>query len=80
MKPLVEIGFMPEALSVKPEPYQPSLGSRDSRTNEHLHRLGVSAEGLRGSGVNWSTSGCGTASNVWPSRGGELVLGSLERA
>jgi xylan 1,4-beta-xylosidase len=33
MKPLVEIGFMPEALSIKPQPYQHSWGRGQGNSN-----------------------------------------------
>ena len=46
MKPLVEIGFMPEALSTKPEPYRHDW-SAGPRLQPHLHGLDLSAEGLR---------------------------------
>jgi xylan 1,4-beta-xylosidase len=44
MKPLAQIGFMPKALSVMPEPYQhkwkPGMGY------ENRNRLGISAKRL----------------------------------
>ena len=46
MKPLVEIGFMPEALSTKPQPYRHHWAP-GNRLQPNLHRLGLSAEGLR---------------------------------
>ncbi len=64
MKPLVEIGFMPEALSVASRAIPPSLEAR-RQLRRHLHRLGVSAQGLRQVGANWSISGCSTASQKY---------------
>ena len=46
VKPYVQIGFMPEALSVKPQPYQHAVDAA-RQVRRDLHRLGVSAEGLR---------------------------------
>ena len=45
-KPFAEIGFMPQALSSKPDPYHPTWipGRCESRL---LHRVVVPAEGLR---------------------------------
>lgn len=40
MKPLVEIGFMPEALSTNPQPYK-------HKFPDLFNRLGISAKGLR---------------------------------
>ena len=53
MKPLVQIGFMPEALSVSSRALPPSLEA-GRQLQRHLYRLGLSAEGLRqvgGTGV-----------------------------
>ena len=46
VRPYAQIGFMPEALSIKPEPYQHEWRPGASY-GTHLHRLGLSAEGLR---------------------------------
>ena len=59
--PYAQIGFMPEALSIKPEPYH-TYGA-PAAVQRGLHGLGVSAEGLR-SGRSWSISGSSTASRV----------------
>jgi hypothetical protein len=71
VRPLVEIGFMPEALSSHPEP-QLSPG-------RHLHRLGISAQ--RRSQV--VQAGCGLRGPLaralrQPNR--NLALGGVERA
>ncbi len=43
VRPYVEMGFMPEALSVKPEPYQHRWTPR-AKYGEILHGLGLPAE------------------------------------
>ena len=45
VRPYVQIGFMPQALSTKPEPYQHDW--RPGCLRRDLHRLGLPAEGLR---------------------------------
>ncbi len=46
MKPLVQIGFMPEALSSHPRALPAPLEA-GRQLQRHLHRLGLSAEGLQ---------------------------------
>ncbi len=59
--PTCEIGFMPKALSIKPEPYQHHWTAA-ATIRRHLHRLGLSAEGLREMGRTRSTNGRSIAS------------------
>ena len=62
MKPLVEIGFMPEALSTHPEPVPARLeAGRDY--NRDLHRLDAIRRTTTTSGASWSTSGRATRSS-----------------
>ena len=42
VKPYVQIGFMPKAMSIKPEPYQ-HMWTPDGQVRRDLHGLGVSA-------------------------------------
>ena len=53
MKPLVQIGFMPEALSSNPVPYQHDWAAGNDKN--HLHGLGLSAERTTRSGASWCT-------------------------
>ena len=68
VRPYVEIGFMPQALSTQagavPAPVAAAASAR-----RPLHRLGLSAQGLREMGASWSTSGSGTASSATAGRG-----------
>ena len=79
VRPYVQIGFMPEALSTQPAAVPAPLDA--GRQGVDLDRLGLPAEGLRASGPNWSTSGCRHSRRaVRPGRGRGVVLGGLERA
>ena len=79
MKPLMQIGFMPEAMSVKPQPYRHQLEARRA-VQHHLHRLGASAEGLREVGRARLPVGAALGEEVRQGGSRELVVGSLERA
>ena len=46
VRPYVQIGFMPQDLSIEPEPYQHEWNATDPYEQD-FHRLGVSAEELR---------------------------------
>ena len=76
-KPFVEIGFMPQALSTKPEPYHPTwIPGAQERSVQHW--LDLSAEGLRQVGRAGLPVGAPCVSEVWPGGSGDLVLGGLE--
>ena len=68
-----------KALSVKPEPYQHAWTPRGGLRPD-LHRLGLSAEGLRQVGRTGFPVGQTLRGTVRPRRGGAVVLGGLERA
>ena len=61
MKPYVQIGFMPKALSIKPEPYQHDVDARRPRTTRSTPAGPIRRRTTR-SGASWSTSGRSTAS------------------
>ena len=78
-KPYVQIGFMPKALSVKPEPYQHTW-TPGGEVRRDLHRLGLPAEGLQEVGRAGLPVGEALRREVRQGRGRDLVLGDLERA
>ena len=79
MKPFVEIGFMPEALSTQPRPLPARPAAR--REGESTPGAGLPAEGLR-QVARARLPGVGAALRgaVWSRGGRELVVGGLERA
>ena len=56
VRPYAQIGFMPKDLSIKPEPVSASLDAAGPLRRD-LHRLGLSAQGLRQVGRAGATSG-----------------------
>ena len=78
MKPLVEIGFMPEALSTHPKPYRHFW--KPGGNTRPLHRLGLSADRLRQVGRAGVRVGPPLRREVRPGGSRELVVGGLERA
>ena len=77
IKPYVQIGFMPEALTTHPQnyPHHPPVNERA----DPAARAVVSAEGLREVGRAGLSMGEALRGEIRPGRGGEMVLGSLER-
>ena len=80
MKPLVQIGFMPEALSVKPAALPARLGAGCSRTTDIYTGWAYPPKDYAKWGelvFQWADA---SGEEVRPRRSRELVLGSLERA
>ena len=78
VRPYVQIGFMPEALSTHPVAVSARLDA--GRPGVDLHRLGLSAQGLREVGRAGLPVGAALGRAIRPGRGRDLVLGGLERA
>ena len=78
VKPYVEIGFMPEALSTHPQdyPHNPPVKERAPAKR----RPGLSAEGLREVGRTGLSVDETLRRKIRRGRGEQMVLGSLERA
>ena len=66
MRPLVEIGFMPEALTTGPPPYRHSFSVENAE--RHLHGLGLPAEGLLALGRARAPMGAACGRAVRPDR------------
>ena len=80
VRPYAQIGFMPKALSIKPEPYQ-HRWTPAAPLRRDLYRLGLSAEGLREVGGTRLPVGADIASERYGAHEVEpVVLGGLERA
>ena len=79
MKPLMEIGFMPEGSLDEAAAVQARVGA-GSRIRPHLHRVGVPAEGLRQMGTARLRVGPSQRRAIREERSRELVVGGLERA
>ena len=78
VRPYVQIGFMPEALSTQPAALPAPLDA--GRQGVDLDRLGLPAEGLREVGRAGLPVGPALRRAVRPGRGRDVVLGGLERA
>ncbi len=74
VRPIVELGFMPEALSTHPRAVPSQLSERRC-----LHRLELPAEGLREVGLA-GRSLCRTPEGSLRNASGRLALGGMERA
>ena len=72
-KPFVEIGFMPEALSVKPEPYATKW-----KQSRRRHRLGLSAQGLPEVGRADLPVGAAPGGTLRQRRSEHMALGVVE--
>ena len=79
MKPLVQIGFMPKALSTQAGAVSAQLGA-GIQLQPHLHRLGLSADRLREVGRAGLPVGSPRGAAIRRERSQDLVLGSVERA
>ena len=79
VRPYVQIGFMPEALSIKPVALSPPLEA-GGEIRRDLHRLGLPAEGLREVGGTRLSVGEPLRRRNTARRKSKLVLGNLERA
>jgi hypothetical protein len=78
MKPLVEIGFMPEALSVKPQPYRHAFAPGD-KYGAIFTGWAQPPKGLREVERARYRMGQACRREVRPQRGRKLVVGGLER-
>ena len=78
LKPYVQIGFMPEALSTRPTPYQHRLDAGKEAAN--CIRAGRTRRKITRAGPNWCINGRGIALNSTGAARPQVVgLGSLER-
>ena len=78
VRPYVQIGFMPEALSTHPVPYRHRWTPGGKELD--LHRLGLPAQGLREVGRAGLPVGPAFGRAIRQGRGRDVVLGGLERA
>ncbi len=77
LKPYVQIGFMPQALSQKPEPYQHHWSPQDGSISTGW---AYPPSDYRKWGELGLPVGDPLCRPLWPLRGRAMVLGSLERA